>query len=188
MSCWCWFFLRACRLRKRYAQTSRRHNMITSKGTISCKPPQRGCTDISSRHLQGGRMQSINRSARQKRTIDLPGGPIKSQLLRESLTFLPATSLSLSQTLEEFFELIWCPSRVLNSPRALLPELQRYKDTVRCAELGTEVPGHRQQQLTQTLIVRLLKTHFLHRSLIVKSQQNRIKLVSSRPGRGNSKV
>ena len=44
---------------------------------------------------------------------------------------------------------------------ALLPELQRYKDTVRCAGLGAEVPGHRQQQLTQTLIVRLLKTHFL---------------------------
>ena len=47
----------------------------------------------------------------------------------------------------------------LNSPRALRPELQRYKDTVRCVALGAEVPGHRQQQLTQTLIVRLLKTH-----------------------------
>ena len=34
------------------------------------------------------------------------------------------------------------------------------EDTVRCAVLGAEVPGHRQQQLTQTLIVRLLKTHF----------------------------
>ena len=63
-----------------------------------------------------------------------------------SLPFLPATPSS--------------PSRALDSPRALLPELQRYKDTVRCAALGTEVPGHRQQQLTQTLIVRLLKTHF----------------------------
>ena len=42
--------------------------------------------------------------------------------------------------------------------------------------------GHHQQQLTQTLIVRLLKTHtFQHRSLIVKSQQNRIELVT-RPG------
>ena len=51
------------------------------------------------------------------------------------------------------------PSRALDSPRALLSELQRYKDTVRCATLGVEVPGHRQQQLTQTLIVRLLKTH-----------------------------
>ena len=52
--------------------------------------------------------------------------------------------------------------QVLDSPRALLPELQRYKATVRCAALGAEVPGHRQQQLTQTLIVRLLKTHFFY--------------------------
>ena len=59
-----------------------------------------------------------------------------------------------------FFELTRRPSQALDSPRALLPELQRYKDTARCAALGAEVPGHRQQQLTQTLIVRLLKTHF----------------------------
>ena len=64
------------------------------------------------------------------------------------------------------------------SPRALLPELQRYKDTARCAALGAEVLGHRQQQLMQTLILGLLKTHFLYRSLIVKSQQIRIELVT----------
>ena len=40
-------------------------------------------------------------------------------------------------------------------PRALLPELQRYKVTVRCAMLGMEVPGHRQKQL----MLHLLKTH-----------------------------
>ena len=57
-----------------------------------------------------------------------------------------------------FFELTRRPSWALDSPRALLPELQRYKDTVRCGELGAEVQGQRQQQLTQTLIVRLLKT------------------------------
>ena len=34
------------------------------------------------------------------------------------------------------------------------------------------------KQLTKTLIVRLLKTHILHRSLIVKIQQNRIELVT----------
>ena len=62
--------------------------------------------------------------------------------------------------LKGFFELTWRPNQALNSPRALLPELQRYKDTVRCAALGVEVPGDSQQQLTQTLIVRLLKTHF----------------------------
>ena len=50
-------------------------------------------------------------------------------------------------------------SRALDSPRALLSELQRYKDTVGCAAVGAEVPRHRQEQLTQTLMVRLLKTH-----------------------------
>ena len=30
-----------------------------------------------------------------------------------------------------FFELTWRPSRALDSPCALLPELQRHKDTVR---------------------------------------------------------
>ena len=53
---------------------------------------------------------------------------------------------------------VFDPFRDLDSHRALLPELQRYKYTVRCAALGEEVPGHRHQQLTQTLIVRLL--HF----------------------------
>ena len=66
--------------------------------------------------------------------------------LNSSLLFLPATPSSLNWT--------------LNSPRALLPELQRYKDTVRCAALGKEVPEQSQKQLTQTLIVLLLKTHF----------------------------
>ena len=72
-----------------------------------------------------------------------------------SLLFLPATPSSPSWTLEGLFELTRRPSWALVSPRALLPELQRYKDTVMCAALGAEVPGHRQQQLTQTLIVRL---------------------------------
>ena len=52
-----------------------------------------------------------------------------------------------------------------------------------CARLGAEVPGHRQKQLRQTLFVRLLKTHYLHRYMIVKSRQNRIELVT-RPGFG----
>ena len=46
-------------------------------------------------------------------------------------------------------------SKALDLPRALLPELQRYKDTVRCGVLDAEVQGDRQQQLSQTLIVRL---------------------------------
>ena len=60
-----------------------------------------------------------------------------------SLPFLPATPSSPSRTLEGLFELTRRPSRALDSPRALLPELQRYKDTVRCAALGAEVPGYR---------------------------------------------
>ena len=57
-------------------------------------------------------------------------------------------------------ETLWLTQ--LNLPCALLPELQRYKDTVKCAALSAEVPGHHQQQLAQTLTVRLLKTHFFY--------------------------
>ena len=66
-------------------------------------------------------------------------------------------------------------------PRALLLvlhlKLQRYKDTVRGAALDAEVPGHRHEQLDTNLDC-LLKTHFLHLSLIEKSQQNLIELVT----------
>ena len=62
------------------------------------------------------------------------------------------------------------PSQALDSPCALLPELQRYKDTARCAAPGREVHGRRQQQLAQTLIVRLLKTHLV--TLIVDCEKS----------------
>ena len=39
----------------------------------------------------------------------------------------------------------------------LLPELQRYKDTARCTDLGKEVPRPCQEHLLQTVIVCLLK-------------------------------
>ena len=70
-----------------------------------------------------------------------------------------AAGLKVTTCLEGPFELTQRPSWALDSPRALLPELQRYKDTLRCGTLGAEVPGHRKEQLTQTLIVRLLETH-----------------------------
>ena len=79
-----------------------------------------------------------------------------------SLLLLTVTPSSPSRTLEGLFELIRRPSRALDSPCALLPELQRYKDLVRCTALGAEVPGHCQQQLMQTLIVRLLELHFFN--------------------------
>ena len=65
----------------------------------------------------------------------------KFLLIGQTLLFLPATPLSPSRTLDWLFELTCRPSRALDSPRALLPELQRYKDT-RCGALGAEVPGH----------------------------------------------
>ena len=66
----------------------------------------------------------------------------------EGNTFLFRSSQQLPHlrlgTLKGLFELTRRPSQALDSPRALLPKLQRYKETVRCAVLGAEVPGHRQ--------------------------------------------
>ena len=76
-------------------------------------------------------------------------------ILFRSSQQLPRLRLVSVSDPQGLFELTRRPSQALDSPRALLPELQRYKETVRCAALGAEVPGHRQQQLTQTLIVRL---------------------------------
>ena len=60
-----------------------------------------------------------------------------------SLPFLPATPSSLSGTLEGLFEHTFGTLQgPFDSPRTLLPELQRYKDNVRCVALGAEVPGH----------------------------------------------
>ena len=47
--------------------------------------------------------------------------------------------------------------------------------------LGAQVPGHHQEQLKQTLIVHLKKHYFTPNSLILKSQENRMDLVT-RPG------
>ena len=43
-----------------------------------------------------------------------------------------------------------------------LPRTLPRKDTVKCAVLGAEVPGHCREQLMQTSIVRLLQTLFFH--------------------------
>ena len=115
------------------------------------------------------------------RIIDLPN-QWTLVLGRDSLLWLPANPLSPTRTLEGLFELTRFPSRALDSPGMLL---QRNKDTSRCAALGAEVPGHRQEQLMQTFIVRLLRTHFFTaQSLIVKSwqNQNRINLVTGPAG------
>ena len=73
----------------------------------------------------------------------MPGGQINdpSSGKHYSLPFLPATPSSRSQTLD--------------SPRALLLELQRYKDTVSCVTFSqVPVESDIQKLLTQTL-----KTH-----------------------------
>ena len=44
--------------------------------------------------------------------------------------------------------------KVFDLPRALLLELPRDKDTLRCGALGAEDLRHRQEDLTQTLILR----------------------------------
>ena len=46
-------------------------------------------------------------------------------------------------------------------PCALLPEPQRYKDIFRCDAFVREVQGYHEEQLLQTLIVQLLKTHLI---------------------------
>ena len=75
--------------------------------------------------------------------------------------FSSVTPTSQSRTLYELFVLTWHPSRALNLPHVLLPELQRNKDTVWSAALCAEVPGLFQKQLLQFLIVRLLNGTFL---------------------------
>ena len=96
--------------------------------------------------------------------MDLPEGITSepSSANRFTLPFILATPTSLSRTFEGLFELIRRPSRALDSPCALLPELQRYKATVRCATLGAEVPDHRQKQLTQTLIVAFVENALIY--------------------------
>ena len=52
----------------------------------------------------------------------------------------PATPLYHSRNLKTF-KLTWRPSRAPDSPDALLSDLQRYKDSARCAMLGSDSGG-----------------------------------------------
>ena len=79
--------------------------------------------------------------------------------IKKSLICMEGKSLTASQG--KYFSLLFLPatplsaSRSPDSPHVWLLELQRNKKTS-----GAKVSGHRQTQLTQALIVRLLKTHF----------------------------
>ena len=79
--------------------------------------------------------------ATQLKILDLPEGQINdpSTAWYFSLLFLIATPSASSQILERLFELTGWPSRALDSPWTLLPELQRNNDIVRRATLGAEV-------------------------------------------------
>ena len=64
--------------------------------------------------------------------FDLPGGQINDSSWGKylSLPFLPATRSFPSGTLRRLFELTRHPSKALNLPLAMLPELQRQKQLV----------------------------------------------------------
>ena len=76
---------------------------------------------------------------------------------RRGYAFLPATPLSPSRTLDAFLS----RNSALGGPSTRLVRcFWNYQEILQCRTmpLGMEVPGHCQKQLTQTLIVRLLKT------------------------------
>ena len=85
----------------------------------------------------------------------------------KTLFFSNRLSTPSSRTHERLSELM---RQLSASLRTLLPELQ--KNTVRCAALSMKVIGHRQEQLTQTLIVRLLMKHFF--DCEKSTEQNRV--------------
>ena len=101
-----------------------------------------------------------------------------------TLLFLPASPSFSSQSLEGLFELTRRPSRALDSPRMLLPELQRCKDTVRLAKRSQDTVSNNWRK---PWLCVCRKRTYLHRSSIVKSQQKRIELVT-RPAPGQSQA
>ena len=60
----------------------------------------------------------------------------------DSLSLLTATPTSQSHTFEGLFELTLRPSRALDLPCRILPELRRNKNTVRFAMLDEEGARH----------------------------------------------
>ena len=59
--------------------------------------------------------------------------------------------------------------QINTSPRGLVPEQQKYKDTCRCVALRALVPRHSGEQLTQTLIVRMWKKDLFSLTQNIKS-------------------
>ena len=87
----------------------------------------------------------------------MPGGINDPSYGKYSKKF---SSVPISNSLISFtdpwrFKLKLCPTRANNSPRVLLPELQRHVNSVRWSRYARRT----HIKLTQTLILRLLKTH-----------------------------
>ena len=102
----------------------------------------------------------------EKKSLICPEGKSMIPCQRYTFSFVPPEmaqrhALSPFLTLKGLFEPTRCRSRALNLPHALLRELHSNKDTVRCCSLGAVVPGHCQEQLKQTLILRLWKMNLL---------------------------
>ena len=104
-----------------------------------------------------------------------------------SLPFLPATPSSPSRTLEGLFELAHRPSRAFDLPRALLPVLQRYQNTVGRASLAPWSQDTVKINWRKPWLCVCWKYMLLQRSLVVKSQRKRIELVTI-PARWRSPV
>ena len=102
------------------------------------------------------------------------------------MLFLLATPFCPYWTLEGLFELTWRPSRALYLPCALLLELQRNKnDAVRCSTLGRDWRSYDtvKNNWRKPPFCVCWKCTFLHWSMIVKSQQNRIESVTRPVGK-----
>ena len=80
-----------------------------------------------------------------------------------TVLFQQLPGLSIRPLLERLFELTLFHSRALSpstSPCALLPELQRYNEPIRCVALGAEVPEHSKTTDTNLECVLAKNSHF----------------------------
>ena len=86
------------------------------------------------------RIRGVGETGKKKHWIVWRANQRHYSTLYYSLPFLSATPSSPSRTLEGLLELTRCPSWALDLPRALLPELLRYKDRTSCG--GPRTPSN----------------------------------------------
>ena len=73
---------------------------------------------------------------------------IFGQILDQKVSEI-GTESRISSSVNSPLEVTWCP---LGPSPSLERYFQNYKDIVRCDTRGMEVPGHQQEQFSQTLI------------------------------------